>query len=128
MDMKNFMAMAAMALTFTACTPGANNQSAFVSVSVEQFAADIANPQVQLVDVRTPGEHAAGSIPGSMNIDVKSDDFATCASRQLDKERPVAIYCRSGRRSKTAADILVGLGYKVIELDSGYNGWVEAGR
>lgn len=126
--MKNFMAMAAMALTFTACTPGANNQSAFVSVSVEQFAADIANPQVQLVDVRTPGEHAAGSIPGSMNIDVKSDDFATCASRQLDKERPVAIYCRSGRRSKTAADILVGLGYKVIELDSGYNGWVEAGR
>ncbi len=128
MDMKNFMAMAAMALTFTACTPGANNQSAFTSVSVEQFAADIANPQVQLVDVRTPGEHAAGSIPGSMNIDVKSDDFATCASRQLDKERPVAIYCRSGRRSKTAADILVGLGYKVIELDSGYNGWVEAGR
>lgn len=126
--MKNFMAMAAMALTFTACTPGANNQSAFTSVSVEQFAADIANPQVQLVDVRTPGEHAAGSIPGSMNIDVKSDDFATCASRQLDKERPVAIYCRSGRRSKTAADILVGLGYKVIELDSGYNGWVEAGR
>lgn len=128
MDMKNFMAMAAMALVFTACTPGANNQSAFTSVSVEQFAADIANPQVQLVDVRTPGEHAAGSIPGSMNIDVKSDDFATCASRQLDKERPVAIYCRSGRRSKTAADILVGLGYKVIELDSGYNGWVEAGR
>ena len=128
MDMKNFMVMAAMALTFTACTPGANNQSAFTSVSVEQFAADIANPQVQLVDVRTPGEHAAGSIPGSMNIDVKSDEFATCASRQLDKERPVAIYCRSGRRSKTAADILVGLGYKVIELDSGYNGWVEAGR
>ena len=126
--MKNFMAMAAMALTFTACTPGANNQSAFTSVSVEQFAADIANPQVQLVDVRTPGEHAAGNIPGSMNIDVKSDDFATCASRQLDKERPVAIYCRSGRRSKTAADILVGLGYKVIELDSGYNGWVETGR
>ena len=128
MDIKNFMAMAAMALAFTACTPGVNNQSAFTSVSVEQFAADIANPQVQLVDVRTPGEHAAGSIPGSMNIDVKSDDFATCASRQLDKERPVAIYCRSGRRSKTAADILVGLGYKVIELDSGYNGWVEAGR
>ena len=62
--MKNFMAMAAMALAFTACTPGANNQSAFTSVSVEQFAADIANPQVQLVDVRTPGEHAAGSIPG----------------------------------------------------------------
>ena len=126
--MKNFMAMAAMALVFTACTPGAKKQSAFTSVSVEQFAADIANPQVQLVDVRTPREHAAGSIPGSMNIDVKSDDFATCASRQLDKERPVAIYCRSGRRSKTAADILVGLGYKVIELDSGYNGWVEAGR
>ena len=128
MDMKNFMAIATMALAFTACTPGANNQSAFASVSVEQFAADIANPQVQLVDVRTPEEHAAGNIPGSMNIDVKSDDFATCATRQLDKERPVAIYCRSGRRSKTAADILVGLGYKVIELDSGYNGWVEAGR
>ena len=124
---KSYFFLMLLSLSLMSCSFSSTKNS-FESLDVEEFAADIANPQVQLVDVRTPGEHAAGSIPGSMNIDVKSDDFATCATRQLDKERPVAIYCRSGRRSKTAADILVGLGYKVIELDSGYNGWVEAGR
>lgn len=40
----------------------------------------------------------------------------------------IAVNCRSGKRSKKAAGILVKNGYKVIELDSGYNGWVKEGN
>ena len=40
----------------------------------------------------------------------------------------VALYCRSGNRSKTAARILADKGYEVIELGTGFRGWVAAGK
>ncbi|MCI6460778.1 MAG: rhodanese-like domain-containing protein, partial [Prevotella sp.] len=43
------------------------------------------------------------------------------------KDRIIAINCRSGKRSKNAARILVKNGYEVIELDSGFNGWTSKG-
>jgi rhodanese-related sulfurtransferase len=80
-----------------------------------------------ILDVRTQEEYDAAHIPGAILIPY--DEMENKASAVLqDKNQLILVYCRSGRRSKTAADILVGLGYKVIELDSGYNGWVEAGR
>lgn len=100
-----------------------NSRAGYKSVTADEFAEIISDTAVQLVDVRTPSEHAAGNIPGSMNIDVKSGSFAADAAAKLDKERPVAIYCRSGRRSKEAAEILVAEGFDVVELDAGYNGW-----
>lgn len=95
------------------------------SVTVEEFAAAIGREGVQLVDVRTAGEYAAGSIDGSINIDVNSGHFGADADSLLDKKRTVAVYCRSGRRSKKAAEILSMMGFDVVELDKGYNGWIE---
>lgn len=40
----------------------------------------------------------------------------------------MALYCRSGKRSKKAAAILSEKGYKVYELDKGFNAWQEAGE
>lgn len=114
--------------TITAFTMGCAGGKGFRSVGVDQFAETAKEPETQLVDVRTAEEHTAGHIPGSINIDVKSDNFIDEASRTLDKKRPVAVYCRSGRRSKNAAEQLAGKGFKVIELDSGYSGWVKAGK
>ena len=108
---------------FTACSTGK-----FESVPVSEFAELISDTTVQLVDVRTPQEYAAGNIAGSVNIDVKGNDFAGEALKKLDKKRVVAVYCRSGRRSKKAAGILASEGFKVVELDTGYIGWVESGR
>lgn len=98
------------------------------SVSVEAFADSISKPGVQIVDVRTPQEFEEGNIPGSVNIDVMTGRFGETALEQLDKEHSVAVYCRSGNRSKNAAKILSMMGYNVVELDEGYNAWVESGR
>lgn len=55
------------------------------------------------VDARTPQEFIEGHIPGAVNIDINSKDFIRQAA-SLDKTSPVAVYCRSGRRSKVAAE------------------------
>jgi rhodanese-related sulfurtransferase len=83
---------------------------------------------VQLLDVRTLEEHMEGHIPGSTLIDVKDENCASCVDDLLNKEKKVAIYCRSGRRSRTAAEILVKKGFKVYNLDKGILNWIEEGR
>ncbi len=96
------------------------------SVPVSVFADSIDNPGVQLVDVRTPDEFSAGNIPGSVNIDVQTGKFGETASAILDRAYTVAVYCRSGNRSKNAAKMLSMMGYNVVELDGGYNDWVKS--
>ena len=69
-------------------------------------------------------EHDNGHIPGTKyNIDVNGDSFVFQSFMLLTKDTPVALYCRSGNRSKTAAKLLAKEGYKVYELSSGFNGW-----
>ena len=80
-----------------------------------------------LPDVRTAEEYADGHIENTLNIDVLKDDFQEKALITLPKDKTIAVNCRSGKRSKNAAKILVKNGYKVIELDEGYNGWVSKG-
>ena len=94
----------------------------FESVDAAEFAREIAKEGVQIVDVRTAAEYAEGHIPNAVNIDVYSSDFADKIAK-LDKERTVAIYCRSGRRSKSAAEQAVKQGFKVVELDGGVLSW-----
>ena len=94
----------------------------FVSVKADEFAHEIAKPNVQLVDVRTADEYAEGHIPNAVNIDVLEPAFAERIAT-LDKERTVALYCRSGRRSKAAAEKVTKMGYKVVELDGGILSW-----
>ena len=91
-----------------------------------EFMEAVQDTTIILVDVRTAGEHAEGCIPHTRyNIDVMQKDFSQQASQLLPHGATVAIYCRSGNRSKKAADILASKGYKVIELHTGYNGWVK---
>ena len=94
----------------------------FESVDAAEFAREIAKKGVQIVDVRTAAEYAEGHIPNAVNIDVYSSDFADKIAK-LDKDRTVAIYCRSGRRSKSAAEQAVKRGFKVVELDGGVLSW-----
>lgn len=97
----------------------------FKSLSVDEFACLIAQPEMQLVDVRTVAEYSEAHIPGSININVLDETFEAVADSMLQAEKPVALYCRSGKRSKKAAAILSKKGYTVYELDKGFNGWQE---
>lgn len=114
-----------MALLAGLCAIFGCSAKNFESVSADEFAREIAKEGVQLVDVRTAAEYADGHIPNAVNIDVYSSDFAEKIAK-LDKERTVAIYCRSGRRSKNAAEQAVKLGFKVVELDGGVLSWSGA--
>ena len=76
-----------------------------------------------IIDARTDAEFAAGHIPQAVNIDVRGEKFDSEAKALLDPSRPVAVYCRSGARSKTAARNLVDKGYRVYELNNGFMNW-----
>ena len=102
----------------------------YKSIGVDEFMEYVKDAdKVTVLDVRTPQEHAEGCIPGTgYNIDVLEDNFVETAIAKLPKEKPVALYCRSGNRSKNAAQILAENGYEVVELATGIRGWQEAGQ
>lgn len=72
-----------------------------------------------LVDVRTPEEYAAKHVDGAKNIPV--DEIDTRLS-EIPKDKPVVVYCHSGARSATAAKVLRGAGYDVIDI-GGMKNW-----
>lgn len=118
---KLFIAISTM--LFAACAPK------YPTVTPDEFEQAIAEPDVQLVDVRTPEEYEQGHIVGAMNIDWKSDAFADDATSMLDKSKTVAIYCKVGHRSHEAGDKLYKMGYKhIVELQGGLEAWKAAGK
>ena len=84
--------------------------------------------KIILVDVRTAKEYNEGHIPqADCNIDVLKSNFIYHAHRLLPRNRTIALYCKGGVRSKRAAKQLMEYGYKVFDLDKGYDEWVKAG-
>ena len=114
-------------LTFTGLM-SACGQKNYEDAGVEEFAALTGDPQVAVVDVRTAEEYAEGHIDGALNIDVRQDDFLTKATAALTKEKKIAVYCRSGRRSASAAGKLAAEGYQCVNLKGGITAWKEAGK
>ena len=113
----------ALLLGLLGLTTNASAQSDSIkTVDAAQFAELIKSDSVFLVDVRTAEEYAAGHIANAKNIDVLKSDFKNNAST-LPKNKQIAVYCRSGKRSLVAANILAKMGYKVINLRGGWMEW-----
>ncbi len=104
-----------------------SNAKGFQSVGVTEFDKAISDTSAICLDVRTVEEYQDGHIVGAKNIDVLQSDFEIKVSG-FPYNRTICLYCRSGNRSKKAATILARNGYKVIELNSGFNGWKAAGK
>ena len=100
----------------------------FVNLSTDDFEKLIENDNVQRLDVRTVAEYSEGHIPGSINLNVLDDKFSAMTDSVLDKSQPVAVYCRSGKRSRNAARLLTKKGYTVYNLDKGILNWIELGK
>ena len=96
------------------------------SVEKAEFAQIIGDGSVVLLDVRTPQEFAQGHIVGAINIDVKDSLFIYNVQRQVAPGSRVAVYCRSGRRSMSAAQQMVEKGYDVVNLKGGFLAWEES--
>lgn len=93
------------------------------AVELEGWLGD--EPTVQVVDVRSDTEQAAGTIAGSRSI-----PLAQLRARvaELDRGAPVVVYCSGGYRSSVAASILRAQGFdQVADVLGGYDAWVRAG-
>jgi phage shock protein E len=98
-----------------------------VNLNVSEFSQKINEPDVIILDVRTPEEFASGHIEGALNIDFNSGDFANEITR-LNPSETYAIYCRSGNRSGQAASIMHKAGFHdVSNLNGGVIDWTNAG-
>jgi rhodanese-related sulfurtransferase len=77
----------------------------------------------QLVDVRADHEWDAGRIAGAVHL-----PLAELAERtgEIDKDRPVVLYCRGGNRSTMATDALTDAGFDAVKLSEGIVGWEGA--
>lgn len=90
-----------------------------------------------LIDVREPGEYAAGHLPGAVNLPRGVLEFAIEAHPALaceasptlaDRSRHLVVYCLTGGRAALATDSLQRLGFTRIEcLNGGFKAWKEAG-
>ena len=82
--------------------------------------------EVQLVDVRTQEEREAGRIPDD-TAHIPFDELRERAG-ELDGDRAIVFYCRSGDRSAVAADAFTAAGYDAVSLAGGIVAWQEGGR
>ena len=104
-------------ILITACEDGQKNsqEAVYVNITAQQ-AKEIMNTEQGyiILDTRTQEEYDEGHIPGAILI--PHDQIKTTAERILtDKNQLILVYCRSGRRSKLAAEDLVELGYTNIK-------------
>lgn len=122
--------MSTVAVSCVPSDPGASNsasQPAAVQPSPRPIdyaglksALDAPGSAILLLDVRTKEEFDAGHIPGAVlaPYDALQTTFA-----EPDKNRPIVVYCRSGRRSAIAAETLARMGYTDISDLGGIDRW-----
>ena len=105
----------------TAC-----GQANYENADVKGFAELMNDSNVVVLDVRTADEFKEGHLVGALNIDQAQSDFIEKAKVALPTDKTIAVYCRSGRRSASAAGRLAAVGYKAVNLKGGIIAWKEA--
>ena len=123
--MKKLVFLLLAVLMLTACGQDKENDQGAVYVNITAEEAkriiDIEEGYI-ILDVRTQEEYDEGHIPGATQI--SHEEIAEKAEEVLpDKNQLILVYCRSGRRSKIAAEALVELGYTNIKEFGGIIDW-----
>lgn len=124
--MSKFFLAIGLLISFVQCQaqPSAQ-QSVITTVDKNQFKQLLLDTTYILLDVRTPEEFNEGHLKGAKNIDVEADSFEQLINK-INPDQPVLIYCRTGKRSMTAAGIMEKNNFvKIINLKGGYEAWVE---
>lgn len=119
--MKNVLCLFLMCFFFINCT----SQEGVKSISTIELKLLLEKEDIQLIDVRTPEEIEQGFIETAKFTNFFDHDFYIKVTKQLDKRKPVYLYCRSGARSSKSAKILQEKGFKVYNVIGGYNQWKE---
>lgn len=112
-------------LLLTACSsPTKNNQEmVFLNITAEEARKLMDSEKDRIIlDVRSREEYDQGHIPGAILIP-DTEIEAKAADLLPDKDQLILVYCRSGRRSKLAAQSLADLGYTNIREFGGILDW-----
>ena len=93
-------------------------------IRVDDLAARCADSGAIVLDVRGPGEWDEGHIEGALHV-----PLAMLAGRldDIPRDRTLLVCCKSGYRSMTATSLLAREGYYVVDVEGGFDAWVEAG-
>ena len=123
--MKKLIFLLLAVILFTACGQAKENDqgAVYVNITAEE-AKQIMDKEEGFIilDVRTQEEYDQGHLPGAVVI--SHEEIAEKAEGALtDKDQLILVYCRSGRRSKIAAEALVELGYTNIKEFGGIIAW-----
>ena len=118
-----FLFLAVMMLTACGQNTENNREAAYMNITAEEAKQIMDSEEGYIIlDVRTQEEYDQGHIPGAIvisheKISEKAEEVLT------DKDQLILVYCRSGRRSKLAAEALVELGYTNIKEFGGIIDW-----
>lgn len=118
-----FLLLAVMMLTACGQDKENNQGAVYVNITAEEAKQIMDSEEDYIIlDVRTQDEYDQGHIPGA--IVISHEEIAEKAEDVLtDKDQLILVYCRSGRRSKLAAEALVELGYTNIKEFGGIIDW-----
>lgn len=126
------MTMMLLAVMMVSCSNGQTKKEGGIeggiaqNVNVAEFSTHLDGAQI--LDVRTPDEWNEGIIEGAVMNNIYNDDFESQLEK-LDKEKPVAVYCKVGGRSGQAMAKMTELGFKeVYNLNGGMDAWKSAGK
>ncbi len=122
--MKKLLPILLSALMFTGCAGTSNSQAnTYSQITMDEAVTMMAQESGYIIlDVRRADEFVAGHIPGAINV--ANESIGTAEIPELpDKGQLIMVYCRSGRRSKEAAEKLVKLGYTNIVEFGGILDW-----
>lgn len=123
---KNLYTVAITAIISVLVAACGNGASAGKVLEAEDYAMAITTDTTAvLIDVRTPEEYVQGHIAGARLMDVCDEPGFMEVLDTLPSGNTYYIYCRSGRRSRKAAGIMMERGLEVVDLKGGYNAWVE---
>ena len=118
-----FLLLAVMMLT--ACGQDKENDqgAVYVNITAEEAKQIMDTEEGYIIlDAREQDEYDAGHIPGAILIPYTQIE-AKASEMLADKDQLILVYCRSGRRSKIAAEALVELGYTNIKEFGGILDW-----
>ena len=123
--MKKVFLLLLVGMLFTACGQDIENDqgAVYVNITAEEAKQIMDTEEGYIIlDVRTQEEYDQGHIPGA--IVISHEEIAEKAEEVLtDKDQLILVYCRSGRRSKIAAEALAELGYTNIKEFGGIIDW-----
>jgi rhodanese-related sulfurtransferase len=111
-------------LLLTACSSAVQE----TNLSVADFEKGIAQNNIQLLDVRTPGEYQSGHLKNALQADWNNEAEFQERVKALNKSNPVYTYCLSGGRSSAATEWLNQNGFKAYSLSGGIGAWKAAGK